>query len=232
MTQTWQDLLFAHWPVKVSQLRALVPAVLPLDTFDGQAYLGVVPFRMSGVRPRLMPLLPWISAFAELNVRTYVTIENKPGVYFFSLDAANPLAVEVARRWYWLQYFHARMSVRQEGGHIHYTNCRTDRRSPAAAEFHAKYRPTAAVFHAEQGTLAHWLTERYCLYTVDARGRVVRAEIHHARWPLQPAEATLRTNTMTMPLGLRLPDSPPILYFAGRLDVVVWPPRRVAWPQA
>ena len=226
MAQNWHDLLFAHWPVPVEDLRRVVPAALGIDTFDGQAWVGVIPFRMSGVRPRLVPSTPWLSAFPELNVRTYVTVDDKPGVWFFSLDAGNPVAVEAARRWFNLPYFYARMSSSELGDDIHYTNHRIHRGAPQA-DFVGRYRPTAQVFHSEPGSLAHWLTERYCLYALDARAQLYRGEIHHARWPLQPAEAEIEVNTMTLPHGIRLPDTSPLLHFARRLDVVVWPLRRV-----
>lgn len=223
MTQTWHDLVFAHWPVAVEQLRPLIPPGLQIDTYEGQAWIGVVPFRMSGVRPRPLPAVPWLSAFPELNVRTYVTANDKPGVWFFSLEAANPVAVAVARRWYLLPYFHARMSCRVEGARIVYTSQRIHRGAPAA-NFRGHYTPTGEVFHAQRGSLEYWLTERYCLYVADARQRLYRGEIDHPPWPLQLAEATIRANTMTLPLGIRLPEAEvlPLLHFARRQDVVVW----------
>lgn len=228
MAQNWHDLLFAHWPVPVDDLRRVIPPSLSIDTFDGQAWIGVVPFRMSGVRPRLVPPVPWLSAFPELNVRTYVKAGDtlRAGVWFFSLEAGNPVAVAVARSWYHLPYFHARMSLNETGGNIQYASHRIHRGAPRA-EFVGRYRPTGEVFRAERGSLAHWLTERYCLYTVDSRGQLYRGEIHHAAWPLQTAEAEIEVNTMTQPPGISLPATPPVLYFARRLDVVVWPLSRI-----
>ncbi len=226
MAQNWHDLLFAHWPVDAQALRPHIPDSLQIDTFEGQAWIGVVPFRMSGVRPRLTPALPWLSAFPELNVRTYVMAGDKPGVWFFSLEAANPVAVEVARRWFHLPYFYAEMALPERGGWIRYKSHRIHRGAPPA-EFVGRYRPAGAVELSRRGTLAHWLTERYCLYALDGRGRLGRGEIHHARWPLQPAEAEIEVNTMTQPHGIALPDIPPLLHFARRLDVVVWPLRAV-----
>jgi hypothetical protein len=217
----WHDLLFAHWPVPAADLQRALPAGLQLDRFNGTAWLGVVPFRMTGVRPRWIRALPWFSAFAELNVRTYVRVGGKPGVYFFSLDAANGLAVEVARRWYHLPYFRARMECRDHGGHIAYFSRRTHRGAPPA-EFLATYWPTGEVFQPVRGTLEYFLTERYCLYTTGAGSKVCRAEIHHAPWPLQPAAARIQANSMAAAHGFRLPDVSPVLYFARRLDVVAW----------
>lgn len=225
MAQSWHDLLFAHWPLPVEMLRAVVPSVFSLDTFEGQAWIGVVPFRMSGVRPRAIPALPWLSAFPELNVRTYVTLGGKPGVYFFSLDAGNPVAVAVARRWFHLPYFRARMALRDEGGSIHYRSDRTHRGAPAAT-FVGRYRPSGEVFRAEPGTLEHFLTERYALYTMNGQ-RLYRGEIHHVPWPLQLAEAEIEVNTVVAAHGLTLPPQAPLLHFARRLDVIVWPLEQV-----
>jgi uncharacterized protein len=230
MTQVWHDLLFAHWPVPLAALRPVVPAALELDTFDGQAWLGVVPFGMDRVYPRRTFPVPWLSRFLELNVRTYVRVGDRPGVYFFSLDAANPVAVEMARRWYQLPYYHAHMSLRRERhNRVAYHSYRTHP-GAAPAEFKAKYRPTGPVALATPGSLEAWLTERYCLYTVDRKGRVFRGEIHHAPWPLQPAEAEIEVNTMALPHGLRLPDlgrRPALLQFAGHLETVEWPIARL-----
>jgi uncharacterized protein len=222
----WHDLLFMHWPVPAPALRAAIPPALTLDTYEGTAWIGVVPFRMSSVRPRALPPLPWLSAFPELNVRTYVTIGGKPGVWFFSLDATNRLAVRLARRLFHLPYYDARMTSKRANDQVHYLSQRTHRGAPSAA-FQGRYRAHGPVYHASPGTLDHWLTERYCLYAVDRHGHLWRGEIHHARWPLQPAEAEVTVNTMTRPLGVALPDLPPLLHFARRQDVVGWMPERV-----
>ena len=225
MAQSWHDLLFAHWPIPVEVMRALVPPQLELDTFDGTAWVGVVPFRMSGVRPRLIPAMPWLSAFPELNVRTYVKSRNqaqpKPGVYFFSLEAANPVAVALARGLFKLPYFKADMSLNDDGRIIHYQSRRIHRGAPPA-EFSGEYAPTSPVFRAQPGSLEKWLTERYSLYTVNMRGRAYIGEIHHQPWPLQRAEAEIQINTMAAASQIPLPDIPPLLHFARRLDVVVW----------
>ena len=226
MAQIWHDLLFAHWPVSAAALRPLVPAPLAIDEFDGSAWLAVVPFRMSGVRLRGTPALPWLSAFAELNVRTYVLYGGKPGVWFFSLDAANPLAVSIARAWFHLPYFRARMKCEERGGSIAYESQRTHAGAPAAA-LHCRYRPVGSPFSPQPGSLEHFLTERYCLYAVDGSGRLIRGEIHHPPWALQRAEAEFECNTMAEPLGVPLRDQP-LLHFAKRQDVVVWPPQRLA----
>lgn len=229
MAQSWHDLLFAHWPVPAAALAPLIPAFLPLDTWEGQAYVGVVPFRMSGIRLRGTPPLPGLSSFLELNLRTYVTLGGKPGVFFWSLDAANRLAVRAARKGFHLPYFDAEMSLAHEGEGIAYTSRRTHR-GAREAEFNARYRPTGEIFHSTPGSLDAWLTERYCLYAESPRGQIFRSEIHHHPWPLQVAAAEISCNTMAAAAGIDLPDVPPLLCFARRLDVVIWPPRRVISP--
>jgi uncharacterized protein len=222
MTQCWHDLLFAHWRVERDQLRALVPPVLELDTFDGESWVGVVPFFMTNVAPRGLPALPWLSAFAELNVRTYVRHRGRSGVYFFSLDAANPVAVRVARRLFHLPYFTAAMTVAERpDGHIAYDSRRTDRRG-TDARLIATYGPSGAASPPQPGTLEHFLTERYCLFTADRRGRPYSVDIHHPPWPLQPAEAEIRTNTMAAGSGLVLATAEPLLHFSRRQDIVAW----------
>lgn len=218
----WHDLLFMHWPFPAAALRPMIPSGLDLDTFGGQAWLGVVPFRMTGIRHRLGPALPWVSAFAELNVRTYVTAGGRPGVWFVSLDAANPLAVRAARWRFRLPYFDARMAADPDGTDgVRYASERTHRGAPPAG-FAARYRPTGSACRSAAGTLEHWLTERYCLYAADAGGRVFRGEIDHPPWPLQPAKADVERNTMAGQIGVRLPDAPPLLHFARRVDAVAW----------
>ena len=217
MQQTWNDRLFAHWPIHPDVMRKLVPSPLALDTFNGQCWVAVTPFHMSGIRARCFPKLPGLSAFPELNVRTYVTHGGKPGVYFFSLDAGSRTAAWVARKTYHLPYFHAKMSSINQDGWIHYRSVRGQ-----ATELKAKFRPASPVQLRDPGTLEHWLTERYCLYTV-VRDSVYRAEIHHQPWPLQDAAAEISSNTMASAAGIQLPEIPPLLHFSKQLDVLIWP---------
>jgi uncharacterized protein YqjF (DUF2071 family) len=226
MAQSWHDLLFAHWPVEAALLRPLLPPQLQIDTFEGCAWFAVVPFRMTGVRLRGTPSVPWLSAFPELNVRTYVTCGGKPGVWFFSLDAANPLAVAIARAWFHLPYFRSRMNCEEREGWIHYASERTHRKAPAAL-LDCRYRPVGDVFSAQAGTLEHFLTERYCLYTTNVRAQIIRGEIHHQPWLLQPAEAEFVRNSMTESLSIALTPHP-LLHFSRRQHVLVWPPAKIA----
>jgi uncharacterized protein len=226
MVQTWENLLFLHQPVDPEQLRPHIPDELELDTFDGRAWVGVTPFVLSSLRWRGLPPVPSAAGFPEINCRTYVTAGDKPGVYFFSLDAASRLAVEGARVAFGLPYFvcDARVDSVQEG--IHYRNTRTDRRGQPAS-FHGVYRPTGHIFNAEPGTLEYFLTERYCLYTRRAGGTIWRAEIDHAPWPLQVAKADIYNNSMAAAAGVTLPEQEPLLHFARYLDVKVWRIMRV-----
>jgi uncharacterized protein YqjF (DUF2071 family) len=221
MTQTWHDLLFAHWPVPQSTLRPLVPAALELDLFEGAGWISVVPFYMTNVAPRWLPSLPWVSAFPELNVRTYVRAGGRAGIYFFSLDAGNALAVQVARTFLNLPYHSASMTADRTTAEVKY---RSARRSDPGIRFEAAYQPAGPAFVAGEGSLEHFLTERYCLYHLDHQGAPYRLEIHHPPWPLQPATATLVHNTLADVIGVRLAGRPPLLQFAKRQDVVAWMP--------
>ena len=220
MAQSWRHLLFAHWRVPPDALRRVMPPELPLDTFEGEAWLGVTPFEIHANRPYAAPPAPWLSTFPEANVRTYVTIDDKPGIFFFSLDCARLPAVFGARRGYRLPYFHADMSVDVEGDRVRYHSRRTQDDGPPA-ELDCEYGPDGAVYQAAPGSLDYWLTERYCLYTLDAERRVLRGEIQHPPSPLQPATATFVRNRMGEQIGVEL-EGEPLLHYSERQDVVFW----------
>jgi uncharacterized protein YqjF (DUF2071 family) len=220
----WHDLMFMHWPVPAAALRPLIPAGLEVDTYEGRAWIGVVPFRMSGIRMRWMPPVPGTSAFPELNVRTYVTTGGKPGVWFFSLDATNKLAVRAARWTFHLPYFDARMHCTREpaAGWVDYASVRTHRAAPPAG-YRARYRPIGDARNPLPGTLEYFLTERYCLYSADRGGRVYRGDIAHPPWCLRDAEAEVEQNSMLEPLGLgAVSREIPLLHFAGDQAVRAW----------
>jgi uncharacterized protein len=221
MTQSWHDLLFAHWRVDPRQLRTLVPAQFELDLFDGTSWVGIVPFHMTNVAPRGVPALPWVSAFPELNVRTYVRVDDRPGIYFFSLDAGSAAAVLAAYTILNLPYHHAQMTVSHAGEAITY---RSIRYSNPDAAFDATYEPVGSAFEPRPGSLEHFLTERYCLYHLDHHAKAYRLDIHHPPWRLQPARATFVRNTMTDINGIALPLTPPLLHFTSRQDMVAWLP--------
>jgi uncharacterized protein YqjF (DUF2071 family) len=226
MRQSWLDLLFAHWPVPAATLRPLVPASIAIQEHDGTSWVGVVPFRMEGVMARGLPDLPGVSAFPELNLRLYVEVGGKPGVWFVSLDAANRLAVWGARRFFHLPYFHADMEAREEDGRVRYFSAR--RGAGPRVAFRGEYGPASDVFATRPGTLEHFLTERYCLYAQDPAGSILRAEIHHVPWPLQRATADIAENTIGDGQAIALAGPPPLLHFSRRLDVVVWPIAKAA----
>lgn len=222
MTQTWHDLLFAHWPVDERVLRSKVPSAFEVDLYGGEAWLGIVPFRMTNVAPRGIRSLRWASEFPELNVRTYVRVGDRPGVYFFSLDAGSALAVHAARALLNLPYHTASMAVRSRESAIDYESCRKG--NQPRAEFIATYEPAGETFQASTESLEYFLTERYCLYHVDRRGAPYRLEIHHPPWRLQPARAKVMRNTMADVNGLALPDQMPLFHFVKRQDAVAWAP--------
>jgi len=219
MAQTWDDLLFSHRRGDAEALRRHLPDGLQLEEHDGSAWLGVTPFEITALRARGTFPLPVVSSFRELNVRTYVTDGEKPGIWFFSLDASSALAAEAARRLYKLPYFRADITLERRAGRIFY-ECVRDEKSA----FSGSYKAAGAAFQAEATSLEHFLTERYCLYTAE-RGRLYRAEIHHRPWALRPAEATIDLNTMPPDdIGL---DGAPLLHYSGQQDVVIWPLRAV-----
>jgi uncharacterized protein YqjF (DUF2071 family) len=219
--QNWYDLLFAHWPVPAGELRRFVPDGLNVQEFDGTSWVGVVPFRMTGVMRRPLPDLPGISAFPELNVRLYVERDGKPGVWFLSLDAANALAVWAARRFFHLPYWHARMSHEMLGEEVLFRSQRIRANPPV--EFRATYRPTSPPRESKRGTLESFLTERYCLYCRDPSGVVYRAEVHHLPWPLRDGAGEVDAGELLRSHGLAVGGEKPLLHYSGGVDVVVWP---------
>lgn len=219
--QNWLDLLFAHWPISADVLRPLVPAALEIEEFAGTSWLGVVPFRMTGVMRRPFPNLPGISAFPELNLRLYVGCQGRSGVWFLSLDAANRLAVWAARRFFYLPYHWARIEHVRQGDGIRF---RAERRwSGPSVEFEASFRPTGEPFRARPGSLEHFLTERYCLYAQDPRGRLLRCEVHHRPWPLELAAGQVEAQALLRRHGIALPPVEPLLHFSRGVEVVAWP---------
>ncbi len=225
MAQRWNDLLFLHYAVAPEALRPLVPEMLTLDTYDQRAWISITPFVLDHLRPHGSPGLPVVSRFPELNVRTYVTYEGKPGVFFFSLDAGNLSAVWGARVFYRLPYWKASMKVKGRGGpRIEYSSKREH--GPKPAVFRGSYGPTGAAFHAVPGSIRYFLCERYCLYAFN-RGRLYRADIHHLPWSLQEAENEIEENTMASVAGIDLPEEPELVNFARELKVLVWAPERL-----
>jgi uncharacterized protein YqjF (DUF2071 family) len=222
----WHDLLFAHWPIPAATLRPMIPPELEIDTFDGSAWLGLVPFRMSEVGPAGGPTPPILGRFGEVNVRTYVRYGDRVGIWFFSLDAASILTVIGARTWFHLPYRLAAVSCRAgDNGSVIYRSRRA-LAGPATARLTASYRPTGPIEVPAPGSLNAFLTDRPSLFAIDRRGRVYRGDVRHDPWPLQPAKAEIGEESLIAAAGLVRPAHPPILSFARRLDVVAtWPIR-------
>jgi uncharacterized protein len=227
MTQRWNDLLFAHWPVAATQVAALLPEGLQVDTYQGSAWLGVVPFWMDRIKLRGMPSLPGGRSFPELNLRTYVRepYSGVRGVYFLSLDARNLLAVGIARAFYHLPYCWAEMQLKQRSEReFDFYSRRYWTKQPVI--FKARYRglgPTRKLAESRSGSLEYFLTERYCLFSQNRAGQVIRANVHHVPWPLEEAEAEIERNDLANGFGIDLPNIEPVLHYSRRLAVYLWP---------
>lgn len=245
MYQHWGKLLFMHWGIDEAELRPLIPPQLSIDTFDGSAWIGVVPFTMWGIRASFLPAIPGTSAFHELNVRTYVHYRGVPGVWFFSLDATNSLAIWGARTFYHLPYFKSEMSLAQLGNQIDYASRRTDDltyakffsgdaggfghllpRADCQAGLRASWTIGEPLPAAQPETLEFFLTERYCLYSYRP-GRVYRCRIFHEAWPLQTAQLNSVDSTMIESLGLATPAAEPVLHYAEEIAVDIWGLKKV-----
>jgi uncharacterized protein YqjF (DUF2071 family) len=222
LSQVWKDLLFAHWQVPAPAIQTLLPAGLHVECFEGAAWLGIVPFELV-IRHRCAPPLPSAARFPEINVRTYVTDGRRSGVWFFSLDAASRIAVWAARRFFELPYFMAQMKIERDPRGVIYHSSRR----PGKAQFQGSYGPIDPPRTAVAGTLDHFLTERYCLYSANRAGELFRADVHHAPWQLSGAWAKIQQNSMTEPIGIPL-SGEPVLHYAQATQVVSWPLRRVA----
>ncbi|MCM3568556.1 YqjF family protein [Neobacillus mesonae] len=218
MRQTWRNLLFAHWPVPAEQLRPLIPAVLDIDTYEQSAWLGVVVFHIDGIYLRGLSPLSIVPAFPEINLRTYVRHQGKPGVFFLSLDVSNWASLHIAKRWYHLPYRAADISCRQHDGAFYYESIR--KKSPSVT-FKGSYAPSSEVYFSKQGVIDHWLTERYCLYSTDNRKNLYCGEIHHNPWPLQLADSEIH-HTLFSPFQLEPRENKAICHFSKGVDTLFW----------
>ena len=235
---TWRDLCFLHWPVPRRALRHLVPDSLEIEEFGGTAWLGVVPFEMRDTRIWPLPAVPGLRHFPELNLRTYVRHGDRRGVWFFSLDASSQVAVRVARQTFALPYLDARMSIDRgagadDAGWINFSSQRKGSFGAPRGAFRGRYRPCGPEAPGEEGSLEHFLTERYSLFARrgfgvprSLRGGLVRGDIEHDPWPLQPAEVELEELDMFRVAGLDAPAQRPLVHFARELKVRAFPPRR------
>jgi uncharacterized protein len=225
MHQKWGKLLFMHWPIHEKLLRPLIPEALEIDTFDASAWIGVIPFTMWGIRASFLPPIPGTSAFHELNVRTYVSLKGVEGVWFFSLDAANRLAVWAARKFYSLPYFNAVMDLDQNDNEIQYSSTRNDRRA-APAHLQTSWAIGDPLPQSLPSSLEFFLTERYCLYS-EHRGKIYRARIHHQPWPLRKAQLNSLDSSMIESHGLPTPKGHPVLHYCEELKVDIWRLREI-----
>ena len=226
MTMDWLELSFLHWSLDPELLRKHLPAGLELDTWEGRAWLGVVPFRMENVNPTHYRLPRMMSAFPELNLRTYVVANGKPGVWFFSLEATNPLAVRTARAKFHLPYYDARIRHSMDKGVVSF-RCRRVHRGAPALEFDADFNGAGETFTAQPGSLEYWLCERYCLYSADNNGRISRGDVHHRPWPLQQGSVAIEENTVFEQLGLDLPEQPEDVLYSAGVQCLGWRPEEL-----
>ena len=217
LRMTWRDVGFFHWPVAPELVASTLPEGLAVDRYDGQAWLGVVPFEMDDIRPRGSPIG---RSFGELNLRTYVTDGTTPGVYFYNLDADDRLSVGLARTLFELPYYRASMRLRQRDNEIAFQSRRTDDRAPPA-DFDATYGPdeTAETHRPEPGSLESFLVERYRFYVADDDDTIYYADIAHDPWPLQAGYVTLRENELFTANEFDKPDGEPVVYYSPGLDV-------------
>src|SRR6185437_4080010 len=220
MEQGWYDLLFAHWPYSMQRIRELVPPELEVDAFAVEAWLSIASFHLR-LRPRGLSAMGKFWYFPELIFRTYVRFRGQGGIFFFSVDAGSLAAVLGARAFFRVPYFHSRMQIASEGTEVHFES----NRRFSNASFVADYHPTSAVYEAAPGSLEHWLTERYCFFTV-VRGKVFRTDIHHVPWPIQKADAEISVNKIAGAAGLPLDRPPALVGYVKQQEVLVWPLRR------
>jgi uncharacterized protein YqjF (DUF2071 family) len=225
MKQTWNNMLFTHWPVPTDFLKVSIPAQLDIDTWRGTAWIGVIPFHVYNTRLHGMPRFPFYHSYLELNVRTYVTYKGIPGIYFFSLDANKWPAVIGGAISAFLPYKYARMQMTLKDPIVHYTSRRQHPGSPNET-FQVMYKQSSTIYLPNEGSMEHWLFERYCLWTTLGKA-LYRGDIHHDRWRITKAEAALRHNTMASFLPRHFFQNEPLFHFSGKKNVFIWPLQKV-----
>ncbi|MFK2824799.1 DUF2071 domain-containing protein [Bacillus sp. B190/17] len=223
MTQLWTDLLFMHWAVDPQALKHVIPAPLQLDLYEKSAWLGIVPFRVAGMRARGLPPLPFLHSFLQLNVRTYVTYKGVPGVYFFNLDVNHLPSVFGARVLYSLPFRFAKMTASINSS-CHFQSLYSF--GGKKDELHVSYNPVSDPYFGEPGTFEYWAAERYCLFT-ERRNKLYRGDIHHTKWTLQKAAAVIHRNTAASFLPHTYFQQEPILHFSKSKQAFFWPLQKV-----
>ena len=221
MRQTWKNVLFAHFPISPERLRPHIPSTLEIDTYQDSAWLGVIIFVIEGIYFRGLSPISVVFKFPEVNLRTYVQHGGKRGVFFLSLDVGNWASLAISKGWYHLPYCSAEISYRKEGDTFHCHSLRKGK-SDNPITFTGSFTPDLEVYFPEDGTIDHWLTERYCLYSQDNRGNLYCGDIHHKPWPLQKAEAIISTNTLPTPFGIDISKPEPTFYFSEGVDTLFW----------
>lgn len=222
--QRWNDLLFLHWAVTPETIQATLPQGLTVDTFEGQGYLGIVPFCMERVRPALLPPLPWLSWFLELNVRTYVRDQHgTPGVWFYSLDCDQPVAVRIAQTLFHLPYMHARMQAERSRGHIRYA---CQRRGLNAGPWNYAWQTSTASTTAAPGSLDEFLAERYILFSADRQQRLYKGRVSHRPYRIHTPELHEHSIRPAQAAGFTLSGPPVSILAADAVDVSIHPLRR------
>ncbi|MFC6602234.1 YqjF family protein [Ectobacillus funiculus] len=221
MRQTWRNLLFLHWPIPLEKLRPHIPSPLQIDTFNGSAWLGVILFVLEGIYPRGISAVSLTPKFPEINVRTYVKYEGKPGIYFMSIDVENWASLKIAKRWYRLPYHSAQISFQKEGQTFHFHSTRKGNANTPIS-FKGKYAPVSEIYFPKKGTVDHWLTERYCLYSSNDGVNIYCGEIHHRPWPLQKAAIEIVRNTLFTAFHFDLSEVKPIAHFSTGVDSLMW----------
>jgi len=219
MYQNWEKLLFLHWTMEPASIRALVPAPLSLDTFHGQAWIGITPFHLSGLRPVLLPEIPGLSAFYELNVRTYVHYQGVPGLWFFSLYASKLIPVIGARMGFSLPYRDAHIEMRESGRRVHYFLRKSGEHG---GEFEANWQIGPALPSPAVDSLEFFLIERYCLFAMD-QNRLYHCRVYHVPWLVRTADLIFYRSNLIAAEGLPEPSGPPLVHFGGDQHVEVWP---------
>lgn len=227
--QDWIDLCFCHWEMEPQVLQKLLPNSLEIDTFEGKAYIGIVPFRMDKVRFRFVPSVPYISSFPELNIRTYVRFGEKHGVFFFSLDAHSQIAVWFGRRFFHVPYHYAHMqNISVENGWTYISKrISSSNSNDAPALFEATQIPDGDTYYATEGSLLHFLTERYCFFSHRPDGKLICSDVHHAPWPIKNSNIEIVHNSLLQKFGIQNPQKPDLVHASSGVPIVGWWPHLI-----